>query len=139
MLAGVQAFSQDIAEAVDRYCLSHSTALEPHFAEHKAWTAETYEFPERMSSSLQAQLFIFMASDRRAKRVLDIGSFSGYSALAWKEGMKLWGGEVWTLENDPVMIDACEKSFSKYDPEGRIHLVPGAATETQVPHNSPSP
>ena len=130
MLAGVLPFPAEVAKAVDEYCCSHSTALPPHLAEHKAWTAENYESPDRMSSSLQAQLFIFLASDRRAKRILDIGSFSGYSALAWKEGMKALGGEVWTLEKDPVMVDACAKALEKYDAEGKIHLVPGPATDT---------
>lgn len=130
MLAGVQPFTAHIADAVDQYCQAHSNQLPTLFVEQKKWTAENYEFPERMSSSLQAQLFIFMASDRRARRVLDVGAFSGYSALAWKEGMRNVDGEVWTLENDPLMITACKATFERYDPEGRIHLEPGPAIET---------
>jgi predicted O-methyltransferase YrrM len=130
MLAGVQPFTAHIADAVDQYCQAHSNPLSAEFAEHKKWTADNFDFPERMSSSLQAQLFIFMASDRRAHRVLDVGSFSGYSALAWREGMKRVDGEVWTLENDPLMIDACKEAFKRYDPTGRIHLEIGQAIDT---------
>jgi hypothetical protein len=52
-----------------------------------------------MVSTLQAQLFVWLASDRKARRILEIGCFSGtsfinksdmvgYSALAWAEGQK---------------------------------------------------
>jgi predicted O-methyltransferase YrrM len=130
MLAGVQSFNEGVAKAVDKYCLEHSNPLPSCLDEHKAWTAETFEFPERMSSSLQAQLFIFMASDRRARRILDVGTFSGYSALAWLQGMKDTGGQVWTLENDPKMVEASKAAIAKHDKERRVHLIPGAAIET---------
>jgi predicted O-methyltransferase YrrM len=130
MLAGIQSFPPEIAAAIDEYCQAHSNPLPNLFIEHKEWTATNYEFPERMSSALQAQLFIFMASDRRARRVLDVGSFSGYSALAWKEGMKDTKGEVWTLECHPTMIDACRMALERYDEDQRIHLVPGPARDT---------
>lgn len=53
-----------------------------------------------MVSTLQAQLFVWFASDRKARKILEIGCFSGkfnsvicadfpgYSALAWAEGQK---------------------------------------------------
>jgi predicted O-methyltransferase YrrM len=130
MLAGVQPFAAAIAQAVEEYCASHSNPLPDQLVEHKSWTMANFECPEMMSSSLQAQFFIFLASDRRARRVLDIGAFSGYSALAWKEGMKGLDGEVWTLENDPVMIDACRLALERYDRDGKIHLETGPAVET---------
>jgi predicted O-methyltransferase YrrM len=51
-------------------------------------------------STLQAQFFVWLASDRKARKILEIGCSSGthvlipasdlagYSALAWAEGQK---------------------------------------------------
>ena len=127
MLTSIQSFSPETAAALNEYCCSHSTPLPTLFKDHQAWTAEVGASPNWMSSPLQAQLFIFLASDRRAKSVLDLGSFTGYSALAWKEGMKAWGGEVCTVEVDPSMIEACKTAFRKYDEEQKIHLLEGSA------------
>lgn len=130
MLESILPFSLETATAVDEYCRSHSTCLPSIFAEHEAWTIETFETSQMMSGALQAQLYVFLASDRRARRVLDIGTFTGYSALAWKEGMKDVGGEVWTCEASPRSIKACKAAFQKYDPEGKIHLLEGPALQT---------
>lgn len=129
MLTSIQPFSPEDAAALNEYCYSHSTPLPSLFTEHQAWTAEIGASPNWMSSPLQAQLFQFLASDRRAQSVLDLGSFTGYSALAWKEGMRPWGGEVWTVEIDSSMIEACQVAFRKYDAEQKIHLLEGAALD----------
>jgi predicted O-methyltransferase YrrM len=54
---------------------------------------------DKLVSTLQAQLFVWLASDRKARKILEVGCFSGivslkvlliigYSALAWAEGQK---------------------------------------------------
>jgi predicted O-methyltransferase YrrM len=130
MLTSILPFSAETAAAVDAYCLSHSSPLPSTLADHQAWTTRVSQFPNWASSPVQAQLFMFLAGSRHAQRVLDIGSFTGCSALTWKEGMREWGGEVWTLELDPQMIDICNKAFQQYDLEQKIHLLTGPALET---------
>ena len=52
--------------------------------------------------SSKGQWMIFTAQDRRPKRILEIGCYSGYSALAWYEGTKETQAEIVTLELSKV-------------------------------------
>ena len=70
---------------------------------------------------------IFTAQDRKPKRILEFGCYSGYSALAWYEGTKMTGAEIITLELSQVMIDASRKVFDKYNVNDRIKLIEGPA------------
>lgn len=70
---------------------------------------------------------IFTAQDRKPKRILEFGCYSGYSALAWYEGTKTTGAEIITLELSQVMIDASRKIFDKYNVNDRIKLIEGPA------------
>ncbi|KAH8696539.1 O-methyltransferase [Talaromyces proteolyticus] len=130
MYESIIPFPAESASTVDKYCCSHSTSLPSLFADHAAWTVDKFETSYMMCCQLQAQMCVFIASDRRARRVLEIGTFTGYSALAWKEGMKAVGGEVWTCDVGPRAIAASKEAFAKYDPEGKIHLVEGPALQT---------
>ena len=38
---------------------------------------------DKMVSTLQAQLFVWLASDRKARKILEIGCFSGNSTLVF--------------------------------------------------------
>jgi predicted O-methyltransferase YrrM len=130
MLESILPLQPATAVAVDKYCHTHSTPLPPLFADHQAWTVEKFDKWLMLSGPVQAQLFSFLVSDRGATRVLELGTFTGYSALAWKEGMKYVKGEVWTCEANSKYIEASKEAFRKHDTEGRIHLLEGPAIET---------
>ena len=73
---------------------------------------------------------IFTAQDRKAKRILEVGCYSGYSALAWYEGTKNTQAEIVTLELSPLMIDASRSAFDKYEVNDRVKLIEGPANES---------
>ena len=62
--------------------------------------------------------------------VLEIGCYSGYSALAWYEGTKDTKAEIVTLEYSSKMIAASREAFAKYGVEDRVTLVEGPAEKT---------
>lgn len=64
--------------------------------------------------------------------VLEIGCFSGYSALAWYEGTKDTQAEIVTLELSPKMIAASRRAFQEYGVEDRVKLIEGPADQTYV-------
>ncbi|KAI9835616.1 MAG: hypothetical protein M1837_003705, partial [Sclerophora amabilis] len=83
-----------------------------------------------MSSQLQGAWMIFLAEDRRAERILEIGSYSGYSALAWYEGTKMTQAEIITLELNPEMIATSRNTFNKYNVNDRVRLIEGLAGDS---------
>jgi len=94
------------------------------------WTVKTFKDADKMSSPLQGAWMIFTAQDRRAKRVLEIGSYSGYSALAWYEGTKSTSAEIITLELSPEMIAATRRTLDKYNINDLVRVIGGPAQES---------
>ena len=115
----------DVAERVAVYCEDHSTPLPKEIEAHKQFTRENFQDAEKMVSSLEAKLLPSQPFHRRANvfrrncssslqrhfmrnevlvsgtcrradaLVLEIGCYSGYSALAWAEALKnVEGAEV---------------------------------------------
>lgn len=86
----IVSFPPEANEKVGQYCIDHSVSLPGYFKEHKEYTEQNYPNPgisysirarliylEKMVSTLQAQLFVWLASDRKARKILEIGCFSG--------------------------------------------------------------
>jgi predicted O-methyltransferase YrrM len=82
------------------------------------------------ANSEQGQWMIFTAQQQHPKRILEIGCYSGYSALCWYEGTKDTQAEIVTLELSQVMIDASKKAFEKYKVGDRVKLIEGPADES---------
>lgn len=61
--------------------------------------------------------------------MLEVGTYSGYSAIAWHEGTKDTQAEIVTLELSPKMIAASREAFKKFGVEDRVRLIEGPANE----------
>ncbi|OIW29125.1 S-adenosyl-L-methionine-dependent methyltransferase [Coniochaeta ligniaria NRRL 30616] len=122
MLNSILSLTPDQARALDQYAADCTTGLSPLLARHYQWTRDTFEDADRASSLLQAQWMMQRAQERRATRVLDVGCYTGLSALAWYEATKQTGAEASTLY-------AAWKAFVSYGCEDRIRVVEARAEE----------
>ena len=92
MVENIVSFPPEVNEKVGQYCIDHSMSLPGHFKEHKEYTEQnaingSISFhlkanEDKMVSTLQAQLFVWLASDRKARKILEIGCFSGILSLS---------------------------------------------------------
>ncbi|KAK7955612.1 o-methyltransferase domain-containing protein [Apiospora aurea] len=130
MLGSVLPFSEEVADRVSEYCETRSTPITDTLQKHWEYTRTKFSDADKMSSRLQGAWMIFTARDRKPKRVLEVGCYSGYSALAWYEGTKATQAEIVTLELSPKMIAASRQAFEKYGAEDRVKLVEGPADQT---------
>jgi len=82
---------------VEHYILSHIEP-EPDYL-YRLWRATNiYMLHGRMASGhLQGRLLKMLVQMIRPKRILEVGTFSGYSALCMAEGLEE-GGKVYTFE-----------------------------------------
>jgi len=64
--------------------------------------------------------------------VLEIGAFSGYSALAWYIGTKSTKAEIITLELSKEMIAATRKTLHRFSLNDRVTLIEGPAQDSSV-------
>ncbi|KZL74856.1 sam-dependent o-methyltransferase [Colletotrichum incanum] len=130
MLGSVLPFSEEVADRVSDYCEERSTPIPNVLLDHWKWTRGKFSDADKMSSRLQGSWMIFTAQDRKPKRVLEIGCYSGYSAIAWYEGTKDTKAEIVTLELSPKMIAASKEAFEKFGVKDRVRLVEGPADES---------
>lgn len=82
---------------IDEYILAHIEP-EPDYL-YRLWRATNiYMLHGRMASGhLQGRLLKMLVQMIRPKRILEVGTFSGYSALCMAEGLEE-GGKVYTFE-----------------------------------------
>lgn len=62
--------------------------------------------------------------------VLEIGCYTGFSALAWYEATAQSQARITTLELDPKMIAASRRTFNKHGLNDRVKLIEGPAQES---------
>ncbi|KAL2367739.1 hypothetical protein RJZ57_007894 [Blastomyces gilchristii] len=124
MLNSILPFSPEVAKEVSEYCLKHTNGVPQMMEEVWSYTAKSFKDADKMSSPIQGSWMIFLAQDRKPRRILEIGTYSGYSALAWYEGTKATQAEIITLELSPEMIAAARGIFDKLKTlEGTFDLI----------------
>merc|ERR1719461_776626 len=72
-----------------------------------------------------------MCQIKKAKTCLDIGTFTGMSALAMAEGIPE-DGSVVTLEVDEKIAQVAQNAFNKSNVGSKIKLLVGSASEEMV-------
>jgi len=113
---------------VERYLVSHSTGYTEPVARLVDETAALGEPSVMMAAKEQYAFFRFLASHLDCRRILDIGTFTGLSALAFAEGMRT-GGRVTTIERDPGWIAKAEAHWKRAGVAERIDVRVGEAAD----------
>lgn len=72
-----------------------------------------------------------------AKRVVEIGTSSGYSTIWLALGVRAVGGKVFTHEINPKMIKLARENFKKAGVDDLITIIKGDAHETVKQHKEP--
>ncbi|KAJ6439875.1 O-methyltransferase family 3 [Purpureocillium lavendulum] len=117
-----------VAERVTDYARQHSTALPQHIVDYHAWVNENHARAGYMISDFQGQYHVFLARLIRAKRVLEIGVYVGYSALVWAHAVGN-DGSVTGLESSQEYIDMSRQAFERHG-VNNVEVVGGDALET---------
>jgi predicted O-methyltransferase YrrM len=114
-----------ILEYVTRY----SSPADPLLAQLADETKRTLPSPGMLSDSISSRLLELLVWIGRPERVLEIGTFSGHSALAMAAALPP-GGRIDTCEVDPVHAEVAQRYFDCSPHGDRITLHLGPALET---------
>ncbi len=115
-------------DAIEEYICKHIDPEEPLLAELDRETHLYHLRPRMVSGHLQGNILKMFCRMVRPRRVLEIGTFTGYSALCLAAGMDE-GGEVLTIEIDDEIEDFT-RSFLSRSPYGdRVKFVIGDALD----------
>lgn len=121
--------SELVAPGIEEYCETHTTPLHPLFSELRKTTYEKTEWPQMQVGPLEGSFLKALVAISGARRVLEIGTFTGYSALAMAEGLPE-DGKLITCDIDPETT-AIAREFWARSPHGKkIELRLAPAIET---------
>ena len=115
---------------VEEYATKHSEALPPLLEELIAKTQEEMgNLSSMLSGHLQGAFLQMLASSVGARRILEIGTFTGFSALMIAEAQPE-DGRLITCEMDPKAIEVARSFFDRSPHGGKIELREGPALDT---------
>lgn len=117
-----------IPEALDDYAVKH-TSEEPALL--AMLTRETFLKvlqPRMLSGHYQGRLLSMISKLVKPERILEIGTYTGYSALCLAEGLKE-KGELHTIDINEELSEIQEKYFNLSPFKDKIHSHLGPATE----------
>lgn len=118
-----------VPEALEAYARDHSLQPEPLLQELETYTRTHCDLPQMLVGPLEGALLRLLVRLSGARRVLEIGGFTGYSALTMAAALPE-EGELITCEIDPGHAAIARSFFDRSPHGGKIRLQTGPALET---------
>lgn len=114
---------------LERYIIDHISPEDPVLAELDRQTHLRVIQPRMLSGHWQGQLLTMLTAMVRPKRVLELGTFTGYSAIAMARGLTEEGAVVHTVEINDELEDFAAEYIEKAGLRNRIVQHIGPALE----------
>jgi caffeoyl-CoA O-methyltransferase len=118
-----------IPQPIEDYCLRHTTARNKLLRELEKYTRRHLADARMLIGPHEGALLALLVRLSGARRVIEIGCFTGYSALCMADGLPD-DGELVTCEIEPEHAEIAQSFFDR-SPHGlKIKLRLGPALET---------
>ena len=118
-----------IDEKIEGYAFDHTSYEGDLLKQLEEETYEKLDIPQMTTGRIEARLLKMLARLAGAKRILEIGTFAGYSALSMAEALPE-EGELVTCEMDPEAIFVAKKYFGLSPHGKKIILMEGPALDS---------
>lgn len=115
--------------AIDLYAEQHTTQEGDDIQKLITSSDNALEYIDMLSGRIVGQLLKLLIKTSNAKRILEIGTFTGYSALMMAEALPD-DGEVVTLEMNKKYQDIAQGHFDRFKHGRKIRLIRGNAQNT---------
>lgn len=118
-----------VDEDIDRYAFRH-TSREPDLLQAlEERTQKETSDPAMLTGRVQGRLLKLIVQLCRPRFILEVGTFTGYSALSMAEGLSD-DGRIVTCEIDPAAQQIAQETFDASPFGHRIEIRMGPALET---------
>lgn len=116
-------------QAMADYAARHTTPTSDRLRAIAASTEAWSEHPGYMIDPVMAQLLRLLTATSGARRILEVGTFTGYSAVAMAEGLPA-DGHIDTLELSPAHAAKALEHIEAAGESGRITVHQAPAIDT---------
>jgi caffeoyl-CoA O-methyltransferase len=118
-----------VPDEIDRYAEKHTSPPDELLRELVDETRATLDLPQMLTGPVAGRLLEFLVWASGARRVLEIGTYSGHSALSMAAGLPE-GGSIDTCELSERHAEVARRYFDRSPYADRIRLHVGPALET---------
>lgn len=118
-----------LSEKIEKYAVDHSQKEPELLIELYKETWQKALVPRMISGHFQGRLLSMISKLVQPSTILEIGTYTGYSALCLAEGMKP-GGKLHTIDHNEELYNLQKKYFDKSDFQSNIIQHIGDALET---------
>lgn len=117
-----------IDEKLDAYCCAHTTAESEQLKRLNRETHVKILQPRMLSGAFQGRFLSMIAHLVQPKRILEIGTYTGYSALCFLEGLQP-DGKITTIDINEELEDFVRKHIAEANATEKIDYILGDATK----------
>lgn len=123
-----------VPDAIERYAEEHTTPPDALLAELAAETQATLRSPQMLAGPVEGRLLETLVFVSGARRVLELGTYSGYSAISMAGGLPP-DGRIDTCEVDEEHAAVARRYIdrSPYADRIAVHVGPALETIAQLP------
>jgi caffeoyl-CoA O-methyltransferase len=109
-----------------KYIIEHSSDEDPVLAELNRRTHLDMVHPQMLAGKMQGRFLEFISRMISPEKILEIGTFTGYSAICLAKGLKQ-NGHLYTIEKNDELISFAAGFFKKAGLTDRITQFSGDA------------
>jgi predicted O-methyltransferase YrrM len=118
-----------VPDEVEAYAAAHTSPAAAHLQALATETRETLEAPQMLTGEIEGRFLEFLVFLARPEVVLEIGTYSGYSALSMAQTLPA-SGRIITCELDDARADVAERHIAGAGMSDRIEVRRGPALDT---------
>ena len=118
-----------VPEPIEGYAADHTTPPEPLLAALADETRRTLQSPQMLTGTVEGRFLEMLVYASGARRVLELGTYSGYSALSMAAGLAP-GGHVDTCEVEEQHAEVALRYIAQSPHADKITVHLGPALET---------
>jgi len=122
-----------IAEEIEEYARSHTRSEPDLLIDLMAKTHSRMDYPQMLTGRIEGRFLKLLVQIVRPRLVVEVGMFTGYSALSMAEGLPE-NGRIITCDIDPRARETAQAAFdaSPFGPKIEIRMGPAIETIRQL-------
>jgi caffeoyl-CoA O-methyltransferase len=117
------------SDEIEEYAAAHTTQPPRYLQELADETRATLRSPQMLTGTIEGRFLELLVHGLQAKRVLELGTYSGYSSLSMAAGLPE-GGHIDTCEFDETHAEVAKRHIAASPFADRITVHLGPALET---------
>jgi caffeoyl-CoA O-methyltransferase len=126
--AGIYCFMDMVAREAEEYAADHTTPMSALLEEVENFTLTRTPYPNMLTGRVEGRFLQLTVQLCGARHAVDIGTFTGYSALAMAEALPL-NGDLLTIEHNLDYAKIAQDFFGRSPSGFKIKLRTGDALE----------